>query len=42
MTTVGYGDISPQLLGRRVISVVMMFFGIGHGLGLFLEYTRPR
>ena len=34
LTTVGYGDISPESLGGRLIGVVLMFFGIGV-LGLF-------
>ena len=34
LTTVGYGDISPDSLGGRLIGVVLMFFGIGV-LGLF-------
>jgi len=34
VTTVGYGDVSAQTLGGRVISVVVMVFGIGI-LGLF-------
>ena len=34
MTTVGYGDISPQSLGGRIIAVMLMLFGIGV-LGMF-------
>jgi voltage-gated potassium channel len=34
VTTVGYGDISAQTLGGRVVSIVVMLFGIGI-LGLF-------
>ena len=34
LTTVGYGDISPDSTGGRLIGVVLMFFGIGV-LGLF-------
>ena len=34
LTTVGYGDISPDSMGGRLIGVVLMFFGIGV-LGLF-------
>ena len=34
LTTVGYGDISPDSVGGRLIGVVLMFFGIGV-LGLF-------
>ncbi|MCG8604031.1 ion channel [bacterium] len=34
VTTVGYGDISAQTLGGRVVSIVVMIFGIGI-LGLF-------
>ncbi len=34
VTTVGYGDVSAQTLGGRVVSVVVMIFGIGI-LGLF-------
>ena len=29
LTTVGFGDISPETLGGRLIGVVLMFFGIG-------------
>ena len=29
LTTVGFGDISPETLGGRFIGVVLMFFGIG-------------
>ncbi|MCT8138313.1 potassium channel family protein [Anaerobacillus sp. CMMVII] len=28
-TTVGYGDISPQTIGGRIIAVLLMIFGIG-------------
>lgn len=34
LTTVGYGDISPESLGGRLLAVVMMLFGIGV-LGIF-------
>lgn len=34
VTTVGFGDISPESLGGRLIGVVLMFFGIGV-LGMF-------
>ena len=29
LTTVGFGDISPETFGGRLIGVVLMFFGIG-------------
>lgn len=34
MTTVGYGDVSAQTLGGRIVSIIVMMFGIGI-LGLF-------
>ncbi len=34
-TTVGYGDITPETLGGRIISIVVMLSGIGF-MGVFL------